>query len=540
MKGIIDTTLREGEQSAHVYFNLAEKLHIIGLLDKVRVDEIEAGVAVMNPETKEFFRQVRERNLKKQSKSIADQAAVNGGGGQSFVSAGRGSRCAASISGRRCFVSACEESRSVAPIISEYVEDKASSAPVTDISTDISEDTENGKLKTDNFFTPSSLRLPALPSPSLLSISPSLSTPRLSLWCRCQASDIDETLRLCPDILSMSIPVSDIHIKKKLGKDRGWVLARVRDSIKQAKDTASPPCYLSLGLEDASRADPAFVEEVCSLAQEEGINRIRFADTVGIMDPMTMMSTVTRLRSLLKVDLVDLGVHTHNDFGMATANAISALAAGADFIDVTVNGLGERAGNAALEEVVAFLAKRKGVEKYNLKPLRFLSDYVARASHTSISPKKPIVGKDIFTCESGIHLDGLIKNPSNYEPYDPAEVCMERKFLVSKKGGRHSLKHKLESLGLKTEGHLLVELLMKIKDESSRLKTDLTDEELLHLYAMQQDSVHKDGMQGNAVQRDAVQSDAVQDDAVQRDAVQEDAMQPDAVQRGAVQENAVQ
>lgn len=379
MKGIIDTTLREGEQSAHVYFNLTEKLHIIGLLNKVGVDEIEAGVAVMNPETRELFRQVRDWNL----------------------------------------------------------------------------------------------------------------SPRLSLWCRCQASDLYETLRLSPDILSMSISVSDIHIEKKLGKDRSWVLARVSDSIRQAKDTAQSTCYLSLGLEDASRAEPAFVEEVCSLAQEEGINRIRFADTVGIMDPMTIMSTVTRLRSLLKVDF---GVHTHNDFGMATANAISALAAGADFIDVTVNGLGERAGNAALEEVAAFLAKRKGVDKYNLKPLRFLSDYVANASHTAISPKKPIVGKDIFTCESGIHLDGLIKNPSNYEPYDPAEVCMERKFLVSKKAGRRSLKHKMESLGLKTEGPLLLELLIKIKDESSRLKSDITDEALLHLYEMQEDSVQEDAV----------------------------------------------
>ncbi|MEW6381223.1 MAG: homoaconitate hydratase [bacterium] len=372
MKGIIDTTLREGEQSAYVYFNLAEKLHIIGLLDKVGVDEIEAGVAVMNPETKELFRQVRERTL----------------------------------------------------------------------------------------------------------------SPRLSLWCRCLSSDIDETLSLSPDILSMSISVSDIHIKKKLGKDRKWVLTRVSESIQQAKDTA-PSCYLSLGLEDASRADHAFVEKVCSLAQEEGIKRIRYADTVGIMDPMTMMSTITRLRSLLKVDL---GVHTHNDFGMATANAISALAAGADFIDVTVNGLGERAGNAALEEVAAFLAKRKGVDKYNLKPLRFLSWYVAKASHIAIPPKKPIVGKDIFTCESGIHLDGLIKNPSNYEPYDPAEVNMERKFLVGKKAGRTSLKHKLETLGVRTEGSLLIELLMKVKDESSRLKTDLTNEELLHLYSMQEDA----------------------------------------------------
>lgn len=366
MKGIVDTTLREGEQSAHVYFDSAEKLHIIGLLDKVGIDEIEAGVAVGSPEVKRFFRQARDRRL----------------------------------------------------------------------------------------------------------------SAKLSLWCRCRASDIEESLDLSPDVLSMSIPVSDIHIKKKLGRDRRWVLIKISDFIKQVKDTSS--CYLSLGLEDASRADPAFVEAVCSLAQEEGADRVRFADTLGIMDPVTMLSTVARLRSLFSVDI---GVHTHNDLGMATANAVSALAAGADFVDVTVNGLGERAGNAALEEVVAFLAKRKGLLKYNLKPLRFLSGYVAGISNIPVSPKKPVVGQDIFTCESGIHLDGLIKNSSIYEPYDPSEVCLERKFLLGKKTGRSFLCHKLKSLGLKTDEHVLAKLLMKVRDKSSRLKTDLTDDELVQLYS---------------------------------------------------------
>ena len=372
MKGIIDSTLREGEQTAHVYFDLTEKLRIIDLLIKVGIDEIELGIAVQNPETRELIKQA-------------------------------------------------------------------------------------GKLA---------------------------GCPKLALWCRCLPKDIEKTLALSPDVLALSISVSDIHIEHKLGRDRTWVMTRLRESIRQAKDKSC--CYLSLGLEDASRAEPDFVDEVCLLAEKEGINRVRFADTVGIMDPPAIFDAISRLRSLLSIDI---GVHTHNDFGMATANAVSALAAGADFADVTVNGLGERAGNAVLEEVVGFLAKRKGADKYNLKRLRPLSEYVAKVSGIPLSSRKPVVGKDIFTCESGIHIDGIIKNPSNYEPFDPAEVSMRRKFLIGKKTGRSALRHKLKSLGTNTENCLLEKLLMKVKNESSRLKTSFTDEELLRFCSIRSEAV---------------------------------------------------
>ncbi|MBW2647394.1 MAG: hypothetical protein JRE23_14720 [Deltaproteobacteria bacterium] len=188
-------------------------------------------------------------------------------------------------------------------------------------------------------------------------------------------------LALSPDVLALSIPVSDIHIEHKLGQDRRWVMTRARESIRQARDKSS--CYLSLGLEDASRAEPDFVEEISSLAVEEGADRIRFADTVGIMDPVSMFRIVTKLRKQFSIDI---GVHTHNDFGMATANAVVALKAGADFADVTVSGLGERAGNAALEEVVAFLVKRSNAPQYKLKYLPQLAHYVARAARIPLSP----------------------------------------------------------------------------------------------------------------------------------------------------------
>lgn len=362
MKGIVDSTLREGEQAAHVYFDMTEKLRIIDLLIKVGIDEIELGIAAQNPEIDDLIKE-----------------------------AGKFEEC-----------------------------------------------------------------------------------PKLALWCRCLPKDIEESLRLCPDVLAMSISVSDIHIKNKLGKDRKWVLAGVCKGIRQVRNSSS--CYLSLGLEDASRADMDFVEEVCLMAEKQGLNRIRFADTLGIMDPISMFETIKRLKNRLGIDI---GVHTHNDFGMATANAISALAAGADFADVTVNGLGERAGNAVLEEVVGFLAKRKGRDKYNLKQLRPLSEYVAKVSGIPLSSRKPVVGKDIFTCESGIHIDGLIKNPSNYEPFDPAEVSLKRKIIIGKKAGKNALRHKLSGLGLRVEENHLTGLLTRLRKESFRLKMGFTDNELL-------------------------------------------------------------
>ena len=371
MKGIIDSTLREGEQAAHVYFDLTEKLRIIDLLIKIGIDEIELGIAVQDPETRELIKQA-------------------------------------------------------------------------------------GKLA---------------------------GCPKLALWCRCLPGDIEETLALSPDVLALSIPVSDIQIEHKLGQDRTWVMTRTRESIRQARDKSS--CYLSLGLEDASRADPDFVEEISCLTVAEGINRIRFADTLGIMDPISMFRIITRLKTRFSVDI---GVHTHNDFGMATANAVAALKAGADFADVTVNGLGERAGNAVLEEVLAFMVKRSSMSQYKLRYLPQIAHYVAQAAHIPLSPKRPVVGEDIFTCESGIHIDGIIKNPSNYEPFDPAEVSMRRKFLIGKKTGRSALRYKLRSLGINKEDHLPEEFLKKVKIESSRLKRNFTDVELLHFCSIRSEA----------------------------------------------------
>jgi len=363
MKGIVDTTLREGEQAAYVYFDPKQKLNIIDLLTCIGIEEIELGIAVKNPEMKELFKQARKQT------------------------------------------------------------------PV-----------------------------------------------RLSLWCRCLPSDIDETLSLNPDVIAMSVPVSDIHIEHKLRKTRQWVLETTRRSIAYLREKSD--LYISLGLEDASRADLSFVAMVCEVAQKEGVNRIRFADTLGILNPLEIYKIVQTLKSHFSLDI---GVHTHNDFGMATANAIAAILAGADFVDVTVCGLGERAGNAALEEVVAFLVKRMGSKHYTLFHLHSLCRYVAETACIPISPKKPIVGEEIFVCESGIHIDGLLKCPQTYEPLIPEELGLKREILIGKKTGKNAITAKLTALGIKLTHSQLDEVLKQVKITSSRLNRCLSDKELLQI-----------------------------------------------------------
>ena len=242
---------------------------------------------------------------------------------------------------------------------------------------------------------------------------------RLSLWCRCREDDIACALRLGPDVLSLSIPVSDLHIAVKLGLDRMAVVKIVAKMVARAR--AAVP-YVSLGLEDATRAEPEFLREIVAVACANGVDRIRIADTVGIATPGSIGAMVRELRTFK----VEIGVHMHNDFGMATANAIGALEAGAHWADVTVLGLGERAGNSRLEEVAGYLALQ-GTRPYDTQLFRPLALLAGECAGRSIAPHHPVVGAEIFACETGLHLAGLARNPTTYEPYAPGLVGAERR-----------------------------------------------------------------------------------------------------------------
>ncbi|MBU0482553.1 MAG: pyruvate carboxyltransferase [Proteobacteria bacterium] len=256
---------------------------------------------------------------------------------------------------------------------------------------------------------------------------------RLALWCRCNEKDIAAAAEAGPDVLSLSIPVSDLHLEKKLGKSRAWVLAKVEESLGYARKLGLP--FVSLGFEDATRADPDYVGIVVREAARCGVDRIRLADTVGVASPAGIAGLVRRIQ---EISAVEIGVHMHNDFGMATANSIAAIDSGADWADATILGLGERAGNARLEELAAFLSLQRN-HHYQVGLIPDLSRLVAEAVGTGIEPHRPVIGGDIFACETGLHLQGLQREPVTYEPFPPEAVRAERLLLFGAKVGRREI-----------------------------------------------------------------------------------------------------
>jgi len=297
-----------------------------------------------------------------------------------------------------------------------------------------------------------------------------------SLWCRCVEADIWHGASLRPGCLSLSIPASDLHLEKKLGKDRKWALQQLRKSIQQALAAGVP--RVALGLEDASRADSTFVRELAQAAEEAGAFRLRLADTVGICSPTTIVQLLDEMSGLK----MELGVHCHNDFGMATANTITALESGALWGDVTLLGLGERAGNSRLEEVLAFLTLQKKTGSYNLSGLPDLCRMVARESGQEISLSRPIIGANLFSCETGIHLQGIMADPATYEPYNPEIVGASRTLLIGRQAGRRSVAATLSRLGLPIPDESgLTHLTQRIRSLAASRKHSLSDCEIIDL-----------------------------------------------------------
>ncbi|WP_236006208.1 homocitrate synthase [Paradesulfitobacterium ferrireducens] len=363
---IVDTTLRDGEQTAGVVFSNQEKLRIARLLDELGVNQIEAGVAVMGGDEQQAIKDIVKLGLK------------------------------ASIMG----------------------------------------------------------------------------------WNRAVISDIESTLACGVDAVAISISTSDIHIEHKLMTTRGAVLERMVKAVEFAKKEG---VYISVNAEDASRSEMEFLIEFAQEAKKAGADRLRYCDTVGILEPFL---TYERITKLIEATGIEVEMHTHNDFGMATANALAGVKAGANFIGVTVNGLGERAGNAALEEVVMALKHLLKVD-LNFATTRFreVSEYVARASGRILPPGKAIVGSNMFAHESGIHADGALKNPLTYEVFKPEEVGLERQIVIGKHSGTAAIKAKFRGeYGIEIGDGEAEKLLAKVRDTAVDLKRSLFDKELMYIY----------------------------------------------------------
>jgi homocitrate synthase NifV len=296
-------------------------------------------------------------------------------------------------------------------------------------------------------------------------------------WNRADINDVKASLDCGVNAVAISISASDIHIQTKLQRDRGWVL----DSVKRATDFAKQHnLYVSVNAEDASRADPEFLCQFALTAKQCGADRVRYCDTVGTLEPF---ETYQRIKALIDAVGIEIEMHTHNDFGMATANAIAGILAGATWVNVTVNGLGERAGNAALEEVVLALKHIEGTDLgIDTRRFRELSDYVARASGRVIPPFKPVVGSDLFVYESASRGHGAISDPLTYELFDPEEVGLSRRFVIGKYSGAREVKSKLAQYALSINEVQAVSLAEQARALSMRLKRSLLDLEVVDLY----------------------------------------------------------
>jgi homocitrate synthase NifV len=300
---------------------------------------------------------------------------------------------------------------------------------------------------------------------------------KLVAWCRMCKPDILAAELVDVHIVDLSIPVSDIQIKKKLGKDRAWVLETIYDLVPFACEQGMG---IIVGCEDASRADPEFMLQVADAAQAAGAIRIRYADTLGVMEPFGVHKAISALRSAVDMEIE---MHAHDDLGLATANSLAAAVAGATHINTTVNGLGERAGNAPLEEVAMGLKKLYNLNTgIDLTQFPSLSALVAAASGRPVPWQKSLVGEGVFTHEAGIHVDGMLKDPETYQGFDPEEVGRHHKMVVGKHSGAHGIIAAYATMGLHLSQAEARALLPDIRSFSERAKRSPADQELLFLY----------------------------------------------------------
>jgi len=296
-------------------------------------------------------------------------------------------------------------------------------------------------------------------------------------WCRMTRADVDKARCTGLKRVNLSIPLSDIQMRVKLNVDRAGVLLRIRDVISYAVDCG---LRVAMGGEDSSRADIDFLLVAVEAAASYGAHRFRYADTLGHLDPFEVFEVCSRLSRSISLELE---FHGHDDLGLATANTLAAIRGGATHASVCVLGLGERAGNAALEQVAAGLNRfHPAGSSVNLTKLPRLADLVSKAARRPIPADKAIVGASAFTHESGIHVDGLLKNPSTYEALSPQIFGRSREIVLGKHSGLASVTDALRTHGLNADKRSAQSVLAQVRKRSIQAKRVVNTEELLEFY----------------------------------------------------------
>jgi len=275
---------------------------------------------------------------------------------------------------------------------------------------------------------------------------------------RTSRKDIDLGLSADVDCIHTFIATSDIHLKHKLKMNQEQVIDKAVDSVTYAKDHG---VVVEFSAEDACRTEECFLLRVFQAVQEAGADRINVPDTVGVMIPRAMGYVVGRIAEVIHIPI---SVHCHNDFGLATANSLASIENGASQIHVTVNGLGERAGNASIEEVVMSLHSFYGV-KTTINTIRICptSELVSRLSGIPVQPNRAIVGENAFAHESGIHVHGVLGSAATYEALTPEIVGNTRRIVLGKHTGAHAISAKLGEIGIEANEAQVSEISQRVK-----------------------------------------------------------------------------
>ena len=275
---------------------------------------------------------------------------------------------------------------------------------------------------------------------------------------RTKPGDIDAALDCDVDGIITFVGTSDIHLDHKMHITRQDAINLCETAVDYAKDHG---LFVAFSAEDATRTDIEFLKRIYSKAQECGADRVHIADTTGAITPQGIDYLV---KELVKDIDIDLAVHLHNDFGLAVINSITGVLAGAKAVSTTVNGIGERAGNASLEELIMAMKILYGKDYgFKTKYIKELSDLVSKASGLPIPYNKPIVGNNVFRHESGIHVDAVIEEPLCYEPYLPELVGQKRQLVLGKHSGCRAVRAKLNECELDVSDEELIEIVKQVK-----------------------------------------------------------------------------
>ncbi|MFQ5405995.1 MAG: LeuA family protein [Candidatus Micrarchaeia archaeon] len=264
---------------------------------------------------------------------------------------------------------------------------------------------------------------------------------RIAAWCRANTSDISDAMKSGVKEVGISHPVSDLHLEKKLGITRSEALKRVEKAVDFAVEHG---LRVFVHGEDSTRSDWDFEKKIIDKISACKAETYRVCDTVGKALPLQVEEKMQRI--IQETSIKQIEFHGHDDFGFATSNTLAALKGGAQWASTTVLGIGERAGNTALEKILLILNYHFKIEKYDLSNLTSLAEYVSKSGGFPMPLNKAVVGRNVFAHESGIHVHGILKNPLSYEPFPPKLVGAERKLIIGKHSGKSLIKHKLKEL----------------------------------------------------------------------------------------------